>query len=223
MRTLLKACSEKPNARIAWVQHPAEDETPPHFHFVASFTNGVRLSEALEALYKLDPHNYVKPCRNFRASVRYLAHLDNPEKCRIDPAEIMLAGDWEGVNLQTLFERRGATADLAQVLSALREYLDTLGGRRFVPVKFALWLDSHGYSSKKAFCMVRQMGLAWEDLADALDDDSRASAPGEQAPPSGTVSEGAFISATGGGDGSRGPAPDGVGSVAPPPRRRARK
>lgn len=172
MQRLLTAAAEKPQARIAWVKHPAEDTTPEHYHLCASFASPVRLSEALEYLAERDPHNYVKPCRNFRASVRYLAHLDNPEKCKIDPSEICLAGDWDGVNLRNLFERKGATADLSRVLSALRDYLEQLPpGKPFVPVRFALWLDAHGYSSHKAFAMVRQMGLDWQDLGAALRDD----------------------------------------------------
>lgn len=172
MKTILAACAEKPCARIAWMKHPAEDETPEHFHLVASFVNPVRLSDALERLYRLDPHNYVKPCRNFRASVRYLAHLDNPEKVQLDPADIALAGDWEGVNLPNLFERHGATADLSKVLGALREYLETHDA--FRRVDFALWLDSHGYSATKAFNMVRVMGLDWRELVGALLDDPGA-------------------------------------------------
>ena len=169
LKAVLEACASKPNSRIAWVKHPAEDDTPIHFHLCASFTSPVRLSEALEALYHADPHNYVKPCRNFRASVRYLAHLDNPEKCKIDPSEIALVGDWDGVSLQTLFERHGATADLSQVLKALSDFLAVHPEKPFSPVRFALWLDAHGYSSKKAFCMVRMMGLDWYDLAQDLD------------------------------------------------------
>lgn len=190
MKAVLKACSEKPNARIAWVKHPAEEGKVPHFHLCASFTSPVRLGEALEALYKADPCNYVKPCRNFRASVRYLAHLDNPEKCQIDPSEIALVGDWDGVALQSLFERRGATADLSQVLSALRNYLPTIGNKRFKPALFALWLDTHGYSSKKAFCMVRQMGLDWAELASALDDLAETPLRCDTPAPSVSVSEG---------------------------------
>lgn len=182
VNALLKSCSEKPNARIAWVKHPEEGDTPAHFHFVASFTNPVRLSEALTAVYKADPHNYVKPCRNFRASVRYLAHLDNPEKCKIDPASICLAGDWEGVNLQTLFERKGATADLARVCRALAEYLEETDGRLSLP-RFAIWLDSHGYNSQRAFNMVRVMGISWNDLREELrDDDFLRSVPSSDTP-----------------------------------------
>lgn len=179
LEAVMKAVADKPNCRCAWMEHPAEGETPAHFHFVASFTSPVRLADALRELARLDPHNYVKPCRNFRASVRYLAHLDNPEKVQLDPAKIALVGDWDGVNLQTLFERHGATADIAAVLGALRQYLEETGGVTasggawaFRKIRFAVWLDSHGYSSRKAFAMVRMMGLEWEELvADLLDEE----------------------------------------------------
>lgn len=191
MKTVLLHCSTKPNSRIAWIQHPAEGETPTHFHLCASFTSPVRLAEALEFLAKADPHNYVKPCRNFRASVRYLAHLDNPEKCQLDPAQIALVGDWDGVNLRSWFERRGATVDVANVLKSLATYLD---GRGWIPadrIRFAVWLDAHGYSSAKAYNMVRMMGLTWEELSAALMDFVPDDAPSGSHPvPSGDVSEG---------------------------------
>ena len=158
------ACLEKPNARLAWVEHPAEGDTPVHYHLACSFPSPVRLREALERLCVLDPHCYIKPCRNFRASVRYLAHLDNPEKHPIDPSGIILAGDWEGVNLPTLFEQRGASASLQQIVDYLREWIRDEGLATWTPVLFALWLDSHGYSSAKAFSKVRSMGLDWHDL-----------------------------------------------------------
>lgn len=178
VRTLLESCKDKPGARMAWVQHPAQENeggetTPAHFHFCASFTSPVRLSDALRILYEADPHNYCKPCRNFRASVRYLAHLDNPEKVQIDPAQIALAGDWDGVNLQTLFERKGATADLGRVLRALADYLQEHQeeGTRVNRVRFALWLDSHGYNSCRAFVMLNQLGVSLGELARTLRDD----------------------------------------------------
>lgn len=161
----MKACLEKPSARVAWMEHPAEGETPVHYHLCGSFTSPVRLSEALAHLVRLDPHCYIKPCRNFRASVRYLAHLDNPEKVQLSPESITLAGDWEGVNLLRLFERKGASASLAQLVDYLKEYLDTLpSAAAFDRVRFALWLDQQGYSSTKAFSMLRTMGLSWSDL-----------------------------------------------------------
>lgn len=166
LEEVMKACLDKPSARVAWMEHPAEGETPVHYHLCGSFPGPVRLSEALAHLVRLDPHCYIKPCRNFRSSVRYLAHLDNPEKVQLSPESITLAGDWEGVNLARLFERKGASASLSQLVDYLREYLGTLPGgpRGFDRVRFALWLDQQGYSSSKAFAMLRTMGLSWADL-----------------------------------------------------------
>lgn len=159
------ACLAKPNARLAWAEHPAEGETPIHYHLCGSFPSPVRLREALERLCYLDPHCYIKPCRNFRASVRYLAHLDNPEKVQLNPGDaVHMVGDWEGVNLQNLFERRGASASLSQIVGYLQEWVRENGLETWTPVHFALWLDDHGYSSAKAFAKVKTMGLAWQDL-----------------------------------------------------------
>lgn len=165
MEEVMKACLEKPNARLAWMEHPAEGETPVHYHLCGSFTGPVRLADALAHLVQVDPHCYIKPCRNFRASVRYLAHLDNPEKVQLSPEGITLAGDWEGVNLARLFERRAASASLQQLVEYLQEYVATLPSPgHFDRVRFALWLDQQGYSSAKAFGMLRTMGLNWSDL-----------------------------------------------------------
>lgn len=179
-----KACNEKPNARIAWVEHPAEGDTPVHYHLAASFPSPVRLREALEQLCIVDPHCYIKPCRNFRSSVRYLAHLDNPEKAQLDPGDIRLLGDWDGVNLPNLFERRGASASLAQIVDYLEEWIRDEGLNAWTPVVFALWLDAKGYSSAKAFARVRSMGLSWPDLLNV------ASSRIEMPAPCGTTSQG---------------------------------
>ena len=174
---VMKACLEKPAARVAWMEHPAEGDTPVHYHLCGSFTQPTRLAEALARLCYLDPHCYIKPCRNFRASVRYLAHLDNPEKVQLNPGEIRLVGDWEGVNLPNLFERRGASASLSQVVDYLAEYRREESGS-FHPVRFALWLDCHGYSSAKAFAMLRRMGLEWGQLLSLVDSREEYPSPG---------------------------------------------
>lgn len=170
LEMVMKACLEKPAARVAWMEHPSEGETPVHYHLAGSFMNPVRLSEALAKLCILDPHCYIKPCRNFRSSVRYLAHLDNPEKVQLNPGDITLAGDWEGVNLANLFERRGASASLTQLVDYLADYRAESGCSGFFEeVPFALWLDSHGYSSAKSFAMLRLMGLSWDQLVTFAD------------------------------------------------------
>lgn len=190
LNMIISACHEKPNARIAWAEHPAEGETPVHYHLASSFTAPVRLREALEKLCIVDPHCYIKPCRNYRASVRYLAHLDNPEKPQLDPGEIRLLGDWEGVNLPNFFERVGASASLSQIVDYLEDWIREEGLATWSPVVFALWLDAKGYSSAKAFARVRSMGLDWHDLLTVAA--SRMEAPA----PCGTTPQGGSSSVT---------------------------
>lgn len=179
-----RACLEKPNARLAWAEHPAEGECPVHFHLAGTFPAPVRLREALEQLCVIDPHCYIKPCRSFRSSVRYLAHLDNPEKVQLNPAEIRLLGDWEGVNLPNLFERVGASASLTQIVGYLREWIRDEGRETWSPVPFALWLESKGYNASKAYSKVRSMGITWDELL------SVAVSSVETPAPCGTTSQG---------------------------------
>lgn len=186
------ACLKKPNSRIAWVEHPAEGDSPVHYHLATSFPRPTRVREALEQLCIIDPHCYIKPCRNFRASVRYLAHLDNPEKHKIDASGIILEGDWEGVNIPTLLEQRGASASLEQIVEYLQEWVREEGAATWHPVQFALWLDGRGYSSAKAYARVRSMGLSWHDLL------SVAASREETPAPLGTTSKGDSSSAAAG-------------------------
>lgn len=171
---ILQAFAEVPNARYAWCEHPAEGDTPAHFHLVASFSSPRRFSLALERLHMLDGHEYVRPCRNFRGSVRYLCHLDNPEKVQIPPSQIHFEGDWEGVNLATLLEPHRAGLDLQSLLKHVSTYCslhsDTASGMSreygssFRPLQFAVWLDACGIDSKKVFNMVRTMGISWGEI-----------------------------------------------------------
>lgn len=177
LEMMTRACLEKPNARLAWAEHPEEGETPVHYHLACSFPAPVRLREALEQLCVIDPHCYIKPCRSFRSSVRYLAHLDNVEKVQIDPGEIRLLGDWEGVNLPNLYERVGASASLSQIVEYIREWIREKGRGSWAPVPFALWLDTHGYSSAKAFSRVRSMGISWHELLSVADSSVETPAP----------------------------------------------
>lgn len=158
-------------ARLAWVSHPSEEETPPHFHICASFVSPSRFHSALSRLYELDPHEYCKPCRNFRASVRYLAHLDNPEKCKIDPSSIVFEGDWDGVNKARLLERLGANVTMEELLGYVSSFRRLYPSPiRFSPIRFAIWLDDCAIDSAKVFSRVRSMGLPWEEILQAADD-----------------------------------------------------
>lgn len=77
---LLLAVDE--NASIVWAVHD-EPGKVPHVHYVARFTATKRWTQVAQALHDVDGHEYAKPAQSWRRSVRYLLHLDNPDKGRI--------------------------------------------------------------------------------------------------------------------------------------------
>lgn len=65
------------NASIVWARH---DATVVHYHYVVRFSSKTRWTPLRVRLMSQDTHSYSRPARSWRRSVRYLLHLDNPEK-----------------------------------------------------------------------------------------------------------------------------------------------
>lgn len=63
-----------------------------HCHCVVRFEVPTRWNLLRQWLETHDPHNYSKPARSWRRSVRYLLHLDNPDKSRIPRAALVSDG-----------------------------------------------------------------------------------------------------------------------------------
>lgn len=73
----------QPNAAICWANHPAESGGHPHTHYIVRFPDQAYWSAVrawLQAPPARDPHSYCDVGRSWTRSVRYLLHLDNPEK-----------------------------------------------------------------------------------------------------------------------------------------------
>lgn len=71
-----------PESSIAWAVHNEEGKKL-HFHMVVRFPSQMRWSALGAFLDSVDPHNYSQPARAYQRSIRYLLHLDNPEKTPI--------------------------------------------------------------------------------------------------------------------------------------------
>lgn len=71
-----------PDASIAWAVHD-ESGKVKHAHFVVRFPATTRWTSVAQVLHDVDGHEYAKPAQSWRRSVRYLLHLDNPDKGRI--------------------------------------------------------------------------------------------------------------------------------------------
>lgn len=74
--------SRWPDAAVVWATHDEEGKVR-HAHFVVRWPSVVRWSALADWLHAEDGHEYAAPAGSWRRSVRYLLHLDNPEKARI--------------------------------------------------------------------------------------------------------------------------------------------
>lgn len=91
---------------LEWVKSPLHDKDvnatgelkKPHFHVLLMF-QGKKSYEQVKAL--IEPINGTTPqiCHNAKALIRYMAHLDNPEKVRYSTSDIIGYG---GVDLAEL-------------------------------------------------------------------------------------------------------------------------
>lgn len=71
-----------PSAAICWAEHD-EPGKVKHAHFVVRFSSTTRWTKVAQVLHDIDGHEYAQPAQSWRRSVRYLLHLDNPDKGRI--------------------------------------------------------------------------------------------------------------------------------------------
>lgn len=71
--------------RIAWAEHPAEGNKPAHFHVVARFDKTTDCNALRELVNGIDKHSHADKINRWGNMVRYLRHLDQPEKVPIPP------------------------------------------------------------------------------------------------------------------------------------------
>lgn len=71
-----------PNATVVWATHD-EPGKAKHCHLVVRWPSVTRWTALAVWLHKQDGHEYTAPAGSWRRSVRYLLHLDNPEKALI--------------------------------------------------------------------------------------------------------------------------------------------
>lgn len=93
---------------IEWVESPLHDsdvnatgeDKKPHYHLLLMF-GGVKTYEQVEELTKQLNTVIPQKCHNAKAMVRYMAHLDNPEKHQYSITDIKAHG---GVDIDELLK-----------------------------------------------------------------------------------------------------------------------
>lgn len=68
---------------VAATHKPVASGDVEHVHALVRWDGVTRWDRLASWLDTHDPHCYARPARSWRRSVRYLLHLDNPEKARV--------------------------------------------------------------------------------------------------------------------------------------------
>lgn len=123
---------------IEWVESPLHEfdtnatgeVKKPHWHLLLMF-GGVKSYEQVCAI--VEPLNCPAPqrCHNAKSMVRYMAHLDNPEKYQYSTADIVAHG---GVDIAELL--RPSSSERYSVLRDMCEYIRDNGVTEFADFVF---------------------------------------------------------------------------------------
>lgn len=158
---LARELAQIDGSRVAYCVHH-EDGFVDHVHLVAQFSSPQHIKKALYPIASADPCFYLRPCRLFRSSYRYLAHLDNPEKHRVEVSSIVHLGDWDGTDLSKWQAARITTVTMNELLCLARDYLR----HNDLPnsIGFAIFLDDNLVNSRSALSGLRMMGISLDEL-----------------------------------------------------------
>lgn len=164
---------------IEWIQSPLHDSDlneadselkKAHWHILLMF-GGLKSYEQVKEL--VDEINSPSPqrCQNVKSLVRYMAHLDNPEKHQYDIADIKCFG---GVDLASILkpssaERYGIVKEMMEFVrdNQITEYQDLMdyaGSNRFDDW-FPLLCDNSSLVMINYIKSLRHRGVPKKDFA----------------------------------------------------------
>jgi len=112
---------------IEWIESPLHDMDinatgelkKPHWHILLMF-GGVKSYEQVKELTERLNAPIPERCHNSKALVRYMAHLDNPDKAQYSVSDIKSYG---GVDLAELL--RPSSSERYQIINEMIEYIKT--------------------------------------------------------------------------------------------------
>lgn len=113
-----------------WDTNPTGELKKPHWHLLLMFGSVKSYEQVFEVV---KPLNCPIPqrCHNAKAMVRYMAHLDNPEKHQYSVAEIVGHG---GVDLSEMF--RPNASERYELIREMTEYIKANGVTEFSDFMF---------------------------------------------------------------------------------------
>lgn len=117
-----------------------------HAHIVVRFVGVTRWDGLCDWLHEKDGHEYCEPAGSWRRSVRYLLHLDNPEKAKIDRS--------------ALFSENIDDSELSQLLGASKlPILESLVAAQSLPLhrRFEFLVCERGHLPSEVSAALRCM------------------------------------------------------------------
>jgi len=107
----------------AWAVHPAEGETPEHYHLVAKMVKPTKLGKFRTFAMGIDKNSYTATAKSLDGALRYLVHADNPEKSKIDQSRLVVKNwdHYEDILARPSRSRSGAAFGDLDTLQAVIE------------------------------------------------------------------------------------------------------
>lgn len=114
----LEWCRDHECDRLAWAEHPAEGDKPVHYHVTARWGRTVDVLALRKLVNEADNHSHVDRVNRWPNMVRYLRHLDQPEKAVISPDKAHYEGFTE-VELEAATKENGTAVALVEMIAEL--------------------------------------------------------------------------------------------------------
>lgn len=116
-----------PDAAVLWATHDKDGNTP-HTHLVIRFSSSVRWTSLRRWLMASDAHSYSAPARSWSRSVRYLLHLDNPEKTQYPVSSLHSTG----IDADEVAQLVGSKSSYSDIFFALGSVVGLSTGQQFL-------------------------------------------------------------------------------------------
>lgn len=114
-------------SRWAYALHEPAPPKVPHWHLVALFVDRVFWQSCSRQVHALDTCASDDTCRKPRRAVRYLLHLDSPEKHPVPRDSLVTGGDWGPDELEDWLDSSSAATSIVDTcLSLWRDGLEPL-------------------------------------------------------------------------------------------------
>lgn len=115
----IRFCEGVSGSRWAYAQHVPPAPKVPHWHFVGLFEDRVFWKSVYDCAMDHDRCSSTDTCKKPRKAVRYLLHLDSPDKHPVPRENLITGGVWGPDELENWLESSSVASSLVDTALAL--------------------------------------------------------------------------------------------------------